>query len=339
MADKTRKTRRTRTPAKASRADGAEMPRTSTRALWKGAITFGLVLIPVGLYSATAESDVNFDWLDRRTMDPVGYKRVNKRTGREIDRDDIVKGVEVTKGEYVVLSPDEIAEAYPRTTQTIEIETFIDLAELPVLYLEKPYYTAPIDRGDKVYALLREALRQTGKAGIGRVVIAAKQHLAVVMPYGDVLVVNLLRWGGEVRSPADLNLPGAKAGVKEAELKMAKQLIDSMAGHWDAGQFRDEFHNAIMKLVDAKAKAGKAEAVEPLEEAPQSGTTNVVDLTELLKRSLAHGGKSARGAADKATADKATAGKATASKTTAGKASARRTAARRKPASRRRSAA
>jgi DNA end-binding protein Ku len=268
--------------------DMDDMAKTSTRALWKGAITFGLVLIPVGLYSATAESDVNFDWLDRRTMDRVGYKRVNKRTGREIDKEDIVKGVEYQKGEYVVLSPEEIADAYPRSTQTIEIQTFVDVHELPFPYLEKPYYTAPINRGDKVYALLREALKQSGKVGIARVVISAKEHLAVVMPCGPVLVVNLLRWGGEVRSWADLDLPpeNTKAGVKEAELKMARQLIDSMSGHWKAADFHDRFHDAIMELVEQKAKAGKTEEVQPLEEAPDTGGANVVDLTELLRRSL-----------------------------------------------------
>lgn len=274
-------------------ADTQGMAKTSTRALWKGAITFGLVHIPIGLYSATAESDVNFDWLDKRTMDPVGYKRVNKKTGKEITKDNIVKGVEYRKGEYVVLTPDEIEEAYPRTTQTIEIESFVDIEEVPFVYLEKPYYTAPVNKGGKVYALLREALRQTGKAGIGKVVIQAKQHLAVVLPCGPALVVNLLRWGGEIRSWEELDLPpagGKSAGIKEAELKMAKQLIDGMSGHWKAGEFRDSFHDAIMKLVEKKAEAGETESVEPLEEAPEQGGADVLDLTELLRRSL-HGGK------------------------------------------------
>jgi len=273
-------------------ADDQGMAKTSTRALWKGAITFGLVHIPIGLYSATSESDVNFDWLDRRTLDPVGYKRVNKRTGREVDKDDIVKGVEFQKGEYVVLGKEEIEQAYPRTTQTIAIETFVDVDEVPFVYLEKPYYTAPINKGDKVYALLREALKQTGKAGIARVVIQAKEHLAVVMPCGPALVLNLLRWGGEIRSSEELNLPPeTKAGLKEAELKMAKQLIDSMSGHWKAGEFRDRFHDAIMKLVAAKAKAGETATVEPMEEAPETGRgAEVIDLTELLRRSL-KGGK------------------------------------------------
>jgi DNA end-binding protein Ku len=275
--------------------DTKGMAKTSTRSLWKGAITFGLVHIPIGLYSATEETDVNFDWLDKRTMDPVGYKRINKRTGREIDKDNIVKGVEHGKGNYVILSPEEINEAYPRTTQTIEIEAFVDIDEVPFVYLERPYYTAPINKGEKVYALLREALRETGKAGLGKVVIHSKQHLAVVLPCGPALVLNLLRWGGEIRSWEDLNLPkqGKAAGLKEPELKMAKQLIADMSGHWSATEFRDSFHDAIMKLVEAKAKAGKTETVEPLEEAPESQGADVIDLTELLKRSLKGGAKAA----------------------------------------------
>ena len=268
-------------------ADTKGMARTSTRSLWKGAITFGLVHIPIGLYSATEESDVDFDWLDRRTMDPVGYKRINKRTGKEIGKEDVVKGIAHGKGNYVVLSSEEIEEAYPRTTQTIEIEAFVDVDEVPFVYLEKPYFTAPINKGGTVYALLREALRETGKAGLARVVIHAKQHLAVVLPCVPALVLNLLRWGGEIRSWDDLPLPaGGKAGIKEAELKMAKTLIDDMSGQWSATEFRDNFHDAIMKLVERKAKAGDTATVEALEDAPEPQGAEVIDLTDLLRRSL-----------------------------------------------------
>jgi len=273
-------------------ADTQGMARSSTRSLWKGAITFGLVHIPIGLYSATEESDVDFDWLDRRTLDPVGYKRINKRTGKAIEKEDVVKGVAHGKGNYVVLSPQEIAEAYPRTTQTIDIEAFVDLAEVPFVYLEKPYYTAPINKGEKVYRLLREALRDQGKAGVARVVIHGKQHLALLLPCGPALVLNLLRWGGEIRSWEGLPLPSAgKAGIKDAELKMARSLIGEMSGHWSAKALRDDFHDAIMKLVEKKAKASKTATVEPLEEAPQAQGADVIDLTELLRQSLRSGAK------------------------------------------------
>jgi DNA end-binding protein Ku len=273
-------------------ADTQGMAKTSTRSLWKGAITFGLVHIPIGLYSATEETDVDFDWLDKRTLDPVGYKRINKRTGKEIDKDDIVKGIAYQKGEYVVLSPEEIQEAYPRTTQTIEIQSFVDVDDVPFLYLERPYYTAPMNKSaEKVYALLREALKDSRKAGIAKVVMHTKQHLALLVPCGPVLVVNLLRWGNEIRSWQDLPLPsqGKAAGLRESELKMARQLIDDMSGHWSASEFRDTFRDAIMKLVAKKAKAGETATVEPLEEAPEQRSADVIDLTELLRRSLKGG--------------------------------------------------
>jgi DNA end-binding protein Ku len=276
------------------------MAKTSTRTLWKGAISFGLVHIPIALYSATETNDLDFDWLDRRSMDPVGYKRVNKKTGEEIAKEDIVKGIEWENGQYVILSPEEIAKAYPKTTQTIEIESFIDADDVPFVYLERPYYVAPVNKGEKVYALLREALKQTNKVGIATVVIQTKQHLAVLIPCGPALVLNLLRWGGEIRSWEDLKLPATgtkEAGLKESELNMAKQLIEDMTGDWSADKFRNSFKDEIMKLVEAKALAGETESVTRLEPAPESGGgTNIVDLTELLKRSL-KGGKGAKEAA------------------------------------------
>ncbi len=292
-------------------AQSKGMAKTSTRTLWKGAITFGLVHIPIALYSATAEGGLDFDWLDRRTMDPVGYKRVNKKTGKEIAKDDIVKGIEYEDGQYVVLTPEEIAAAYPRSTQTIEIESFIDADDVPFVYLERPYYVAPVNKGEKVYALLREALKQTGKVGIAKVVIQTRQHLAVVIPCGPALVLNLLRWGGEIRSWEDLRLPpgdAKSAGVKEAELNMAKQLIEGMTGHWSADQFRDSFRDEIMKLVESKAKAGETETVSKVEAAPAPGGADVIDLTELLKRSL-QGGRASAPAPAKKTAAKSPAAK------------------------------
>jgi len=274
-------------------ADTHGMAKTSTRTLWKGAISFGLVHIPIALYSATEQNDIDFDWLDRRSMDPVGYKRVNKKTGEEIAKEDIVKGVEWENGQYVILSPEEIAKAYPRTTQTIEIESFIDADEVPFVYLERPYYVAPINKGEKVYALLREALKQTNKVGIATVVIQTKQHLAVLIPCGPALVLNLLRWGGEIRSWEDLKLPpsGTKdAGLKESELNMARQLIEDMTGDWSADKFRNSFKDEIMKLVEAKVQAGQTQSVTRLEPAPEaSGGADIIDLTELLKRSLKGG--------------------------------------------------
>jgi DNA end-binding protein Ku len=262
------------------------MPRT----IWKGAISFGLVHVPVALYPASQEIGIDFDWLDKRSMDPVGYKRINKRTGKEIERDDIVKGIKQADGDYVVLSEDEIKAAYPQSTQTIEIETFVKATEIPFTYLEKPYYTAPLGKGDKVYALLREAMIDAGVIGIARVVMHTKEYLAALIPDGDALMLNTIRWATEIRPREDLKLPPAgkaAAKLKEGELKMARQLIGDMTAPWKPNEFADEFTAAIHKLAAQRVEAGKTEKVTPLEgEAAAPASSNVVDLTELLKRSL-----------------------------------------------------
>jgi len=269
------------------------------RVLWKGAISFGLVHIPVALYSATTDHGIDFDWLDKRTMDPVGYKRINKKTGKEIAREQIVKGIEYEDGEYVVLSDKEIAAAYPKTTQTIEIETFVPANGIPFVYLERPYYVAPINRGAKVYALLRETLQRSGRVGVARVVIQTKQHLAVLVPVGPGLVLNLLRWGADIRPWKDLPLPAEdakKAGLAERELKMATELVEDMSSDWDPESFKDSFKDEILRLVDRKIEAGKTEAVAklgPVEEQEARPSAKILDLTELLQRSLRKGGKAA----------------------------------------------
>lgn len=271
----------------------------ASRTLWKGAISFGLVHIPVALHAATSDSGIDFDWLDKRSMDPVGYKRINKKTGKEISRENIVKGIKYQDDQYVVLSAEEIAGAYPKTTQTIEIESFVANTEIPFIYLERPYYIAPINKGQKVYALLRDTLLDTQRVGIARVVIQTKQHLAVLVPSGPGLILNLMRWGEEIRSWEDLDLPpeGAKAaGLSARELSMAKQLVNDMTETWDPGKFRDSFRDEIMALVERKAREGKIETVEQPQKAEdsagRSGAT-ILDLTELLQRSLRKGGAAA----------------------------------------------
>ncbi|WP_420224868.1 Ku protein [Pigmentiphaga litoralis] len=278
------------------------MATSSRRVLWKGAISFGLVHIPIALHSATSEQGIDFDWLDKRTMDPVGYKRINKKTGKEIDRENIVKGVQYEDGQYVIVSQDEIEAAYPKTTQTIEIEAFVDAGEIPFVYFERPYYISPINKGAKVYALLREVLLKTNKVGIAKVVIQTKQHLAVLVPSEKALVLNLLRWGDEIRSLDDLDLPGAgvsNAGISPKEMKMGEQLVEDMSDSFKPEEFTDSFREQILKLVDEKVKAGDTETVGPIEEVEEEAAgAKIYDLTELLQRSLkkgknASGGKAA----------------------------------------------
>jgi DNA end-binding protein Ku len=254
-------------------------------AIWKGAISFGLVHIPIGLYPGTSESGIDFDWVDKRSMDPVGYKRVNKRTGREVAKENIVRGVKVDTDRYVILSDDEIKAAYPKTTQTIEIESFVHAAEIPVIQFDRPYYLEPQAKGDKVYALLREAMLASDVAGIARVVLHTKEHLAALIATDRGLLLNTLRWMHDIRPWTDLKLPaaGTKA-LKDSELKMASQLIADMTEKWKPDAYADKFTHAIEALVAKRQKSGGAKVVEPLEE-PEA-RSNVVDLTALLAQSL-----------------------------------------------------
>ena len=261
------------------------------RVIWKGAITFGLVHVPVALYPASQDVGIDFDWLDKRSMDPVGYKRVNKRTGKEIEADDIVKGIKQEDGDYVVLSEDQIKAAYPKSTQTIEIESFVKASEIPFTLLETPYYLEPIGKGEKVYALLRESMFEAGVIGIARVVMHTKERLAALIPSGSALVLNTIRWASEIRPLTELKLPAegkTAAGLKPGELKMAAQLIGDMTGPWKSNNYSDKFNDAILALVRKKVEAGETATVTPLDDSPSvAGATNVVDLTELLARSLA----------------------------------------------------
>ena len=259
------------------------------RAIWKGAISFGLVHIPVSLVSATASQGVDFDWLDKRSMDPVGYKRINKTTGKEVTKEHIVKGVAFEKGRYVVLSEEEIRSAHPKSTQTIEIIAFVASDQIPLQNIDTPYFLAPDKRGGKVYALLRETLKKTRKVALANVVLHTKQHLAALMPLESALVLVMLRWPAEVRSLDELELGSdvTKPSLAKGELDMAKRLVEDMSADWQPDAYRDSFQEKIMALVAKKAKAGKIEDVESKEGSEERKSADVLDLTELLKRSLA----------------------------------------------------
>lgn len=261
------------------------------RSIWKGAISFGLVHIPVALQSAIESEDIDFDWLDKRTMDRVGYKRVNKVTGKEVKKENIVKGIQHEKGKYILLSDDEIKSAHPKSTQTIEIFSFVDSADIPLTNIDTPYYLAPDKRGEKVYALLRETLTTTATVGLASVILHTKQHLAAVMPIDKALVLILLRWPSEVRSLDTLELTSAttKATLSKAEKDMAKRLVEDMKAKWTPENYRDTFQEKIMALVDKKAAEGKIENVETGSGEEPLKSADIIDLTELLKRSL--GGK------------------------------------------------
>ncbi len=284
------------------------------RSIWKGAVSFGLVHIPVSVVSATRQSGIDFDWLDDRSLDPVGYRRINKNTGKEVPSEHIVKGIEHGKGQYVVLSDDEIHGALPEATRTIDILAFVEAREISILHFEKPYYLAPDKNGEKVYALLRDTLSAAGKVGVANLVMHTKQHLAVIMPLGDALVLNTLRWADEVRSAEDVGLDGLGAKVTKKEVDMAQRLVDDMTETWDPAQYHDTFKDNVMALVERKLKDGKLEAVTEEPESEDSGA-DVIDLTELLRRSLGGKGKDKAPAKGKTTARSTSRRSASASRT------------------------
>ncbi|MEN5300994.1 MULTISPECIES: Ku protein [unclassified Pseudomonas] len=267
------------------------------RAIWKGAISFGLVHIPVSLNTAVRTERVDFDWLDKRSMEPVGYKRINKVTGKDIDKDNIVKGVEYEKGRYVVISEEEIRKARPEATQTIDIFSFVEAAEIPLQQFDTPYYLSPDKRGGKVYALLRETLASTGKVALATVVLHTRQHLALLRPLDDALVMITLRWPDEVRGLDSLELDKSVTDSKpdKRELDMAKRLVEDMSGAWAPDEYHDAFRQTIMDLVEEKASKGKIAVVDKGEGGAAEKGADIIDLTELLKRSL--GGKASRKAA------------------------------------------
>jgi DNA end-binding protein Ku len=311
------------------------MATASTRTVWKGAISFGLVHIPVALYTATAETRPKFNLIDKASMSPVGNKQVNKATGEDVQREELVKGIEVEDGQFVVLSKEEIRSALPKSTQTIEIEAFVEAADIPPTYYQKPYYVAPVNKGQKAYLLLRDTLRKTGKAGLARVVISTKQHLAALVPFKDGLALNLLRWADEIRDfPASVLPDAGTTAPTDKEMKMAEQLVNDMADAWSPDLFHDEFKEKLNELVQAKAKAGDVATLQPLPgEEVATSSAEVIDLTELLKRSL----KTATPAAKTARAPAANDETAPAKRAAAGKAPAKARASV-KPSPRRKSA-
>lgn len=260
------------------------------RTIWKGSISFGLVNIPVALYPAEQRQEMHFTLLDQRDMSPVGYKRFNKTTGEEVAWEQIVKGYEHDKDQYVVLGEEEFRRANVKATQSVEILEFVKAGEVPFVYYDRPYYLEPVQRiGDKGYALLREILKRSGRVGIASVVLRTRQHLAMLAPLGDALVLNLLRYAYELRSPAELNLPGkdlAALRINKREIEMAERLVEDMAARWDPDKYKDEYRDDLLRVVEEKVAAGKTLEIEaPHAEEPARGA-QVIDFMTLLKRSV-----------------------------------------------------
>ncbi|HYR09952.1 MAG TPA: Ku protein [Longimicrobium sp.] len=273
------------------------------RAIWKGSISFGLVHIPVGLFSAASPDELSFRQLDKRNMSPIGYRKYNKNTGEDVDGDEIVKAFEYESGQYVVLSDEDLKRANPEKTQTVEITDFVDLDDIEPVYLDKPYYLVPTTKNKKGYALLREALKRTRKVGIAKVVIRSREYLSAVVPQGDVLVLEILRYPHEIRATDDLDVPHGELkdlGVNERELEMAERLVEGMTTEWDPSRYQDTYRDDLMQLIQQRIESGNTNAPDetPVEEIETGEKGDVIDIMALLKRSVEATGRGERIAAD-----------------------------------------
>ncbi|HWK99470.1 MAG TPA: Ku protein [Parapedobacter sp.] len=249
------------------------------RAIWTGAIGFGLVNIPIKIYSATQENRPDFDLLERKSLDRVRYKRVNERTGKEVDWDDIVKG-HYLKDRYIVVEDADFEEASPEKTKTINLQSFVDESAIDSIYFETPYYLSPQKGGEKAYSLLYRALAKTKKAALSTFVMRSAESLAVIRPYDKLLLLNRLRFQEEIRPASDAGI--ALSSVSKAEMDMAVKLIKQHTGDFNVEEYRDEYSKELMKLIRAKAK-GKQPTVRKLKTKPKGSA----DLLEQLKASLA----------------------------------------------------
>ncbi|NUT33802.1 MAG: Ku protein [Hamadaea sp.] len=253
------------------------------RAIWTGVISFGLVSVPVEMYSATREHEVSFHQFERGTSDRIRYLRVNERTGKEVKYDDIVKGAPVGDGEYVLIEKGELDEIAPGRSKSLEIHQFVDLDEIDPIYFQKTYYLAPgSEETEKTYALLRDSMAEANRAAIATLVMRSKEYLATIRVDKNLLVLETMYFADEVRDPKDYieRIPG-RSRARGQELAMAGKLIDSMTGPWRPADFRDTYTDRVKDLIEAKQKGNEVTAAERAPEA-----TNVIDLMEVLRRSV-----------------------------------------------------
>jgi len=253
------------------------------RALWKGAITFGLVTIPVSLFPATRREELKFRLLRASDQSPVNYKRVAEADGKEVPWDQIVKGYEYEKGKFVILKEEDFARVDVEATQTVDILNFVSIDDVDPLLFYKPYYLEVTKGGDKAYVLLRDALVDAGKIAIAKVVIRTRQHLAAVKPQKSGLMLELMHFPKELIDVSEFNEPAEKT-VAKAEMQMAKKLIDSMTTDWDPSQYDDEYHEALEKLIEEKVQHPDETAPAPPK---KRQATKVIDLVSVLQESLA----------------------------------------------------
>jgi len=253
------------------------------RAIWKGSISFGLVNIPIALYPATRREELKFRLLRKTDLSPVNYKRVAEKDGKEVPWDQIVKGYEYEKGKYVVLQDEDFQRVDIEATQTVDIQDFVELDEIDPIFFYKPYYLEPQKGGDKAYALLRDALKDSKKVGVAKVVIKTREYLAGVKPENGALVLELMHFADELADTSKLHIP-KKVEVGKREMTMAKSLIDSMSSKWNPEKYKDDYREALMEVIEKKVEAGGKEIEEKPRKAPKP--TKVIDLVSVLQKSL-----------------------------------------------------
>lgn len=261
--------------------------------IWKGHVSFGLVNIPVALLPAESREELDFTLLDRRDRSPIGYQKINKRTGKPVAKGDIVRGFEHARGRFVIVSDEDLRRASPDRTQRIEVRGFVDPREIDPIYYERPFYLGPVVRQEKGYVLFREALRRSGLAAIATLVVRTRESPAAILPHGDALVLHLLRYPSELRDAGKLDLPGKSPkalGITGRELAMADRLVQGMTGPWKPEAFRDAYRDDLLAFIRRRARAGEVEApAEPAPE-PRSGKRGeVIDIMGLLEQSLRRG--------------------------------------------------
>ncbi|HVD94553.1 MAG TPA: Ku protein [Candidatus Limnocylindria bacterium] len=258
------------------------------RAIWKGSISFGLVNIPIAVYPATRREEFKFRLLRKSDLSPVNYKRVAEKDGREVPWDQIVKGYEYEKGKYVVLKDEDFQRVDVEATQTVDIQDFVELDEIDPIFFYKPYYLEPQKGGDKAYALLRDALKDSKKVGVAKVVIKTREYLAGVKPEDGALVLELMHFADELADTSKLHIP-KKVEVGKREMTMAKSLIDSMSSKWNPEKYKDDYREALMGVIEEKVEAGGKEIEEKPRKAPKP--TKVIDLVSVLQKSLEETGE------------------------------------------------
>ncbi|MFT3830796.1 MAG: Ku protein [Opitutaceae bacterium] len=254
------------------------------RAIWKGSISFGLVSIPIALHNAVRNEEVKFHLLRRSDLSPVNYKRVAAIDGKEVPWDQIVKGYEYEKDKFVVLKEEDFKRVDIEATDTIDIIDFVDLREVNPVHFSRPYYIEPQKGGAPAYHLLRRVLADSGKAGISKVVIRTRQHLAAVKANGELLALELMRFADEIVDSAGVHVPAGKAPGKR-ELAMANTLVEQLTTKWDPARYTDDYRSALMELIEQKVKSGGRQL--PIGGRHERQATNVIDLASVLKQSLA----------------------------------------------------